>query len=86
MLYPMPVGNPCGIMWDNVGYICDNRCNMKLRLAHLYPDHMNIYGDRGNVLSLKQRCAWRGIELTIDAIGVGTTVDWDAVDLSLIHI
>lgn len=55
---------------------------MKLRLAHLYPDHMNIYGDRGNVLSLKQRCAWRGIELTIDAIGVGTTVDWDAVDIA----
>lgn len=69
-------------MWDNVGYICDNRCNMKLQLAHLYPDHMNIYGDRGNVLSLKQRCAWRGIGFIIDAVGVGASVDWDAVDIA----
>ncbi len=76
------MGNSCGIMWDNVGYIWDNECNMKLRLAHLYPDHMNIYGDRGNVLSLKQRCAWRGIELDIDAVGVAAKVDWDAVDIA----
>lgn len=55
---------------------------MKLRLAHLYPEHMNIYGDRGNVISLRQRCAWRGIELQVEAVGVGSNVDWDAVDIA----
>lgn len=53
-----------------------------LRLAHLYPDHMNIYGDRGNILTLRQRCAWRNIELQYEAIGAGADVDWDAIDIA----
>jgi lipid II isoglutaminyl synthase (glutamine-hydrolysing) len=36
-----------------------------LRLLHLYPDAMNLYGDRGNVLAFYQRMAWRGLELEI---------------------
>jgi CobQ-like glutamine amidotransferase family enzyme len=35
----------------------------ELRLGHLYPDQLNMYGDRGNIITLKQRCAWRGITL-----------------------
>ncbi len=35
---------------------------MKLRLAHLYPKLMNIYGDRGNILCLQRRCRQRGID------------------------
>lgn len=53
-----------------------------LRLAHLYPDQMNIYGDRGNVLTLGQRCAWRGIDLEVMPVGVGAVVDWDAIDIA----
>ena len=53
-----------------------------LRLAHLYPDHMNIYGDRGNILTLTQRCAWRTIELQYKPIGAGAEVDWDAIDIA----
>ena len=34
---------------------------MDLRIGHLYPDLMSIYGDRGNVIALSQRAAWRGI-------------------------
>lgn len=41
-----------------------------LTLAHLYPKLLNIYGDYGNVLTLKKRCEWRGIELIIDEIAV----------------
>jgi CobQ-like glutamine amidotransferase family enzyme len=33
-----------------------------LRVCALYPDLMNIYADRGNLLMLERRCAWRGIE------------------------
>ncbi|MEN9935360.1 MAG: hypothetical protein RLZZ387_1939 [Chloroflexota bacterium] len=53
-----------------------------LRLAHLYPDHMNIYGDRGNVLTLTQRCRWRGIGLEVLPVGPGAAVDWESVDLA----
>jgi len=53
-----------------------------LRLAHLYPDQMNIYGDRGNILTLTQRCRWRGIELELVAAGVGAAVDWPSIDLA----
>jgi len=43
---------------------------MHLRICHLYPDLMNIYGDRGNILSLKNRCLWRGIKVTIKNISL----------------
>lgn len=53
-----------------------------LTLAHLYPEHMNIYGDRGNLLTLIQRCQWRGITLRVLPVRIGTTVDWAEVDLA----
>ena len=34
---------------------------MELRLLALYPEQMNIYADRGNILFLRRRCEWRGI-------------------------
>jgi CobQ-like glutamine amidotransferase family enzyme len=54
----------------------------RLRLAHLYPEQMNIYGDRGNILTLSQRCAWRGIAVDLLPVGVSAEVDWSAVDLA----
>jgi lipid II isoglutaminyl synthase (glutamine-hydrolysing) len=54
----------------------------RIRLAHLYPEQMNIYGDRGNILTLMQRCAWRGVEVELLPIGVGATIDWASVDLA----
>ena len=38
---------------------------MKLTIGHLYPDLMNLYGDRGNVICLLRRCQWRGIEVEV---------------------
>ena len=54
---------------------------MKLRIAHLYPEIMNIYGDQGNITALCQRCAWRGIEATIDQISLNQTFDPQKYDL-----
>ena len=34
---------------------------MELRLLALYPEQMNIYADRGNIIFLRRRCEWRGI-------------------------
>jgi lipid II isoglutaminyl synthase (glutamine-hydrolysing) len=53
-----------------------------LRIAHLYPEQMNIYGDRGNILALSRRCAWRGIDVDLLSVGVGVEVDWSEVDIA----
>jgi CobQ-like glutamine amidotransferase family enzyme len=52
-----------------------------LRVCALYPDLMNIYADRGNLLMLERRCAWRGIGFELAAAGFGDPIDPDAHDL-----
>lgn len=42
-----------------------------LRIAHLYSKLLNIYGDSGNILTLKKRCEWRGINVEIEEINIG---------------
>lgn len=53
-----------------------------LKLAHLYPAEMAIYGDRGNIIALAQRCHWRGIELSVTPVEPGDDVDWASFDLA----
>lgn len=48
---------------------------MDLRIAHLYPDLMSIYGDRGNVLALAQRARWRGIDVEVRSYTAGMEFD-----------
>jgi lipid II isoglutaminyl synthase (glutamine-hydrolysing) len=57
---------------------------LKLTLGHLYPDHLNIYGDRGNLVALYQRAAWRGITLEIIPLPPGSPVDPERFDLLFI--
>jgi len=52
-----------------------------LRVCALYPDVMNIYADRGNLLVLQRRCAWRGIDFSLAGAGFGEAIDPDAHDL-----
>ena len=52
-----------------------------LRVLALYPDLMNIYADRGNLLLLRRRCAWRGIRFELRGAGLGDELDPDAHDL-----
>jgi lipid II isoglutaminyl synthase (glutamine-hydrolysing) len=51
-----------------------------LRIAHLDPDLMNIYGDRGNVLALAQRARWRDIAVEVRAFTAGQEFDADWPD------
>ena len=53
----------------------------ELRLLALYPDQMNIYADRGNVLFLQHRCEWRDIGFSYAAAGIGEAFDPEAHDL-----
>jgi lipid II isoglutaminyl synthase (glutamine-hydrolysing) len=54
---------------------------MRLRLLALYPEQMNIYADRGNILFLQRRCEWRGIGFTAAAAGPGDRFDPAVHDL-----
>ena len=54
---------------------------MIVRVAHLYPDYLNIYADRGNIAVLAQRAAWRGHELEVDPVGLRDPVVPGAHDL-----
>jgi CobQ-like glutamine amidotransferase family enzyme len=53
----------------------------RVRVCALYPDLMNIYADRGNLLVLQRRCAWRGIDFELASSGLGEHLDPDAHDL-----
>jgi len=52
-----------------------------LRVCALYPDLMNIYADRGNLLMLQRRCEWRGIGFELTPSGLGDPIDPAAHDL-----
>ena len=50
-------------------------------MCALYPDLMNIYADRGNLLLLERRCRWRGLGFRLSASGLGDALDPDGADL-----
>ena len=52
-----------------------------LRMITLYPEELNIYADRGNLLFLRMRCLWRGIELVEQGCGMGEEFDPARADL-----
>jgi lipid II isoglutaminyl synthase (glutamine-hydrolysing) len=54
---------------------------VKFRLLSLYPDQMNIYADRGNILFLKNRCEWRGIDFELTGCSIGGQFEPGAHDL-----
>jgi CobQ-like glutamine amidotransferase family enzyme len=57
---------------------------MDLRLCHLYPDLLNLYGDRGNVLTLVRRAQWRGLDARVVEARLGDPIDPAASDLFFI--
>jgi len=57
---------------------------MTLTLGHLYPDQLNLYGDRGNILTLQRRCQLRGIELRVVELGIGDALAPDEYDMLFI--
>jgi lipid II isoglutaminyl synthase (glutamine-hydrolysing) len=52
-----------------------------LRVCALYPDLMNIYADRGNLIVLERRCRWRGLGFELTGAGLDDALDSDAADL-----
>lgn len=54
---------------------------LEIKIAYLYPELMNIYGDRGNIISLIKRCKWRGINTEITELGIGDRIRSGVFDL-----
>ncbi len=52
-----------------------------MRVAWLYPEHLNIYADRGNLLLLERRCQWRDLGFEVTAVSQGDTLDPEAHDV-----
>ena len=48
--------------------------NLKISIAHLYPKLLNLYGDIGNIITLKKRCEWRGIDVEFENIDIGDKI------------
>ena len=58
--------------------------NMKLKICHLYPDILNLYGDRGNIITLQKRCEWRGISCEVVQLNAGMDANFEDFDLFFI--
>ncbi len=54
---------------------------MKVTICHLYPDLMNIYGDRGNIIALTRRAEWAGLEVEVRRVGLGERPDLRECDI-----
>ena len=54
---------------------------MELNIFHMYPDLLNLYGDLGNVTSLKKRCEWRGIKVNIVNFSLSNEGDVSEADI-----
>lgn len=52
-----------------------------LNIYHLYPDLLNLYGDRGNVIALVQRCRWRNIPVAVHKKNIGENLDFQKADI-----
>lgn len=57
---------------------------MELTIGHLYPDLLNLYGDRGNIQCMKKRCEWRGIGAKVIRYELGDSIDFSKLDIVLL--
>jgi CobQ-like glutamine amidotransferase family enzyme len=53
----------------------------RINIGWLYPEYMNLYGDRGNVIVLEQRSRWHGLEPVVTKVGLGQSADFRQFDL-----
>ena len=54
---------------------------MEIKIVHLYPDLLNLFGDKGNIAALEKRCVWRGIDASVTEIKGENLPDLDETDI-----
>ena len=57
---------------------------MELKICHMYPDVLNLYGDRGDIMSLVKRLQWRGVGVSVTRLPIGQTARLSGFDLIFI--
>ena len=57
---------------------------MELKICHLYPDVLNLYGDGGNIICMKRRLQWRGIDAAVTKMPIGSAQSLAGFDLVFI--
>lgn len=57
---------------------------MNLKICHLYPEVLNLYGDRGNIRCLTRRLEWRGIGSSVEELKIGDQRNLSDYDLFFI--
>ena len=57
---------------------------MDITICHLYPDFMNLYGDRGNIIALQRRASWHGLSARVVPVTVGGAFDFKDCDIVFI--
>lgn len=57
---------------------------MRITIGHLYPDLLNLYGDRGNIQCMKMRLEWRGYETQVIEYNLGDVIDFSKLDIVLL--
>lgn len=62
----------------------NQQTKLKLNIAHLYPELLNIYGDMGNIYAIKKRCEWRNISAEVYNINQGADINPDLFDIYFI--
>ncbi len=55
-----------------------------LTITHLYPELLNLYGDRGNVMTLAYRCQWRDLSVRVEEVNLGDRTDFSGSDILFI--
>lgn len=56
----------------------------EIKICHLYPDLLNLYGDRGNIIALTKRCEWRGIQVKYVPLSLNDGFDPGEYDIIFI--
>ena len=54
---------------------------MKIKIAHIYPELLNLYGDMGNIASLKKRAEWRNIQVEVTEYSIDEKIDFENIDI-----
>ena len=57
---------------------------MEIKIFHMYPDLLNLYGDMGNITCLRKRCAWRGIQSKIVEFSMNHEIPLEEGDIFFI--
>ena len=57
---------------------------MELKICHLYPDVLNLYGDGGNIMCLRSRLLWRGLDAEVTRMPLGSKASLAGYDIVFI--